>query len=530
MKKLITALVILCQLGLGILAPGMAAQAASGELAWAAPSKRLLRHTYDGMVNVPLYDPEWNTISQIKFTDRGVQDVRMYNGPEWITRGLKASGMAGLTNDQIGGAITSFANTSGAIVYGRYSPELHQLRVNVVRLFRNEHTNIIDVQERPYTPVDGRWFVKAQKFLTQDELLNRKIAGNDPFVGMSSDYTDPVFYNVASVGDAMVIMGLASQYSGVIKGIISLLAVDATNVTQSQSSSGSWFRKTVTTKVDAYTKPQWFVGLPKDQQPNGFDPSFCVKQLTSCDAKAHLAFSGLAWRQWSGGNMPETLDHIYHWETSTSSWTLGAFMVVVALATMVVTAGASGVLAMAQLAEFIGANAITVGIAAGATYGAVGLAVGGGGLTMTQSNVGYGNIGRNLAPAQTPNGEVQTGINNAIQNGYMAANPANSISGVKTAYAGNCPTQYTARQCWNAGLDPGHILRADVYTEINGVLLLRDRYEWCKNVGWTGRDLNRCAAGAIDGNHRDIYGSYIAPRLSPDDAYIINTYYATWPN
>jgi len=516
---------------MGVMIPTLQTQAATGELAWAAPSKQILRYTYDGYHNVAMYDAEWNTVSQVKFTPKSGYDVRMVNGPEWITRGLKASGMAGLTNDQIGGAIVSFANATGAMIYGRYSPELHQLRVNVVRLFRNEHNNVVDVQERPFAPVDGRWFVQQQKFLTKNELLLQHLPGNDPFVGMSSDYTDPVFYNVANVETAMVIMGMASQYSGVIKGIISLLAVDATNVEQSQSSSGSWFRKTVKYKVDAYTKPQWFVGLPKDQQPGGSDPAFCVKNLTSCDAKEHLAYSGLAWRQWSGGNMPETLDHIYSWEKSNSSWTLGAFTILIAVAVMVATAGVGGALALAGMGGVIGAGtAVTAGIVAGAVYGSVGLAVGGGGLTMTQSNVGYGNIGRNLAPAQTPNGEVQAGINNAIQTGYMAANPANSISGVQTAYSGNCPTQYTARQCWNAGLDPGHILRADVYTEINGVLLLRDRYEWCKNVGWTGRDLNRCAAGARDSNGRDIYGSYIAPRLSNDDQYIINTHYSTWPN
>lgn len=60
---------------------------------------------------------------------------------------------------------------------------------------------------------------------------------------------------------------------------------------------------------------------------------------------------------------------------------------------------------------------------------------------------------------------------------------------------------------------------------MNGVLILRDRYDWCKGVGWAGADLNRCAAGAKDANGRDIYGSYVAPRLSADDNYLVNTYY-----
>lgn len=224
--------------------------------------------------------------------------------------------------------------------------------------------------------------------------------------------------------------------------------------------------------------------------------------------------------------MPESLDHIYHWETSSSSWTLGAFTILIAVAITALTYGAGAGLAMAAITANVGiGTALTAGIAAGAVYAGAGMAQGGGGLGMTQSNVVYGNIGRNLAPAQAPNGEVQNGINNAIQNGYMAANPQNSISGVRQAYAGNCAIQYTARQCWDAGLDPGHVLRADVYGEMNGVLILRDRYDWCKGVGWSAADLNRCAAGAKDASGRDIYGSYVAPRLSADDNYLVNTYY-----
>lgn len=524
MKQLISYTLAILQIAMGLMIPSMQAQAAAGELAWAAPTKYVWRNTETG-IPVQMWDAGWNTLATVNLQNKSAYDVRMTNGPQWITKGLRAGGLAGLTDNQIAGALVDYANANGAMVYGRYSPELHQLRVSVVRMFRNQGRNTLDIQERPFAPVDGRWFVQQRKFLSNFEFHRSIVAGNDPFVGMSTDYTDPVFYNIANIETAMVIMGLASQYSGVIKGVISLLAVDQTDVKQKQSSSGSWFRRTVKTEVDAYTKPQWFVGLPKDQQPGGSDPAFCVKALASCDDPGHLVYSGLAWRPWTGGNMPESLDHIYHWETSSSSWTLGAFTILIAVAVTALTYGAGASLVLAGLAAPGIGTAVTVGLAAGAVYAGAGMAQGGGGLTMTQSNVGYGNIGRNLAPAQAPNGEVQTGINNAIQNGYMAPNPQNSISGIRTAYAGNCDVQYTARQCVASGLDPGHILRADVYGEMNGVLILRDRYDWCKGVGWAGADLNRCAAGAKDASGRDIYGSYVAPRLSADDNYLVNTYY-----
>lgn len=525
LRRVLAVLVAFCQLGMGVLIPAADAAAKPGEISWAGPTKYVWRNTDTG-IPVQMWDAGWNTLATVNLQNKSAYDVRMTNGPQWITKGLRAGGLAGLTDNQIAGALVDYANASGAMVYGRYSPELHTLRVSVVRMFRNQGRNTLDIQERPFAPVDGRWFVQQRKFLSNFEFHRSIVAGNDPFVGMSTDYTDPEFYNIANIETAMVIMGLASQYSGVIKGVISLLAVDQTDTRQKQSSSGNWWRRTVKTDVDSYTKAQWFVGLPKDQQPGGNDPAFCVKPLASCDDPGHLVYSGLAWRPWSGGNMPEQLDHIYHWETQSTSWTLGAFTILIAVAVTAMTAGAGAIASMALLTQSIGVGtALTAGLAAGAVYAGAGMAQGGGGLGMTQSNVAYGNIGRNLAPAQAPNGEVQTGINNAIQNTFMAANPQNSISGVKQAYAGNCAAQYTARQCWEAGLDPGHILRADVYGEMNGVLILRDRYDWCKGVGWTGADLNRCAAAAKDGNNRDIYGSYVAPRLSPDDNYLVNTYY-----
>lgn len=535
LRRVISTLVAVCQLGMGVLIPAADAAAKTGELAWAAPTNYVWRNTKTGNA-VQMWDPQWNLIAQVKVNDsNGKQDIRMINGPGWITSNLYVDTGGNSVASQVLGGLRNFANKTGSMVYGRYSPTKKELRVNIVRAFKNEMTGVLDIQERAYAPVDGRWFVQNKDYLTPEEKRGATI-GNDPFLGMSAttasgypDYTDPVFYNVNSVSDAEVIMGRAGwARENILNATIALLAVEETRIDQKQSQSGNFFKRTIKQEVDGFTNFRWFVGLPVGQA-GGVNPAFCAKQMNPCPTD-YTVRSGYSWAQWHGGNMPEQFDHIFHWETSSSSWTLASFTIIVMLAATVVTAGASAALALANLAAFSTAGVVGGGVLAGAAYAGAGLSQGGGGLDMTQSNVAYGNIGRNLTPAQAPTNEVQAGLNAALDSQVMTPNPQNSISGMRSAYAGNCPTQYSVRQCWAEGLDPGHILRSDVYKEWNGVLQLRDRYDWCQNRGWTGRDLNLCAIGALDQQGRDIYGSYMAPRLSPQDNYIVNSLYKQYPD
>ena len=529
LRRVISVLVAICQLGMGVLIPAADAAAKTGELSWVTASNYVWRNTDTG-IPVQLWDPQWNLIAQVKVNDsNGNQDMRLINGPGWITSNLYVDTGGNSVASQVLGGLRNFANKTGAMVYGRYSPTKKELRVNIVRSFKNEMTGVLDIQERPYAPVDGRQIVLRRGYLSPNEYHRSIVEGNDPFQGMFSDYTDPVFYNVNSVSDAEVIMGLAARDpTNIIKTSIALLAVEETRLDQKQSQSGNFFKRTIKQEVDGFTNFRWFVGLPVGQA-GGVNPAFCAKQVNPCPAE-YTVWSGYSWANWRGGNMPEQFDHIFHWETTQSSWTLASFTLIVMLAATVVTAGASAALALAELAAFSTSGVIGAGVMTGAAYAGAGLSQGGGGLDMTQSNVAYGNIGRNLTPAQAPNGEVQSGLNAALGSRVMTPNPQDSISGMKSAYAGNCPTQYSVRQCWAEGRDPGNILRSDVYKEWNGRLQLRDRYDWCQNRGWTGRDLNLCAIGALDAQGRDIYGSYMAPRLSPQDNYIVNSLYKQYPD
>jgi hypothetical protein len=93
MKQLITYTLAILQVAMGLMIPSMQAQAAAGELAWAAPTKYVWRNTETG-IPVQMWDVEWNTLATVNLQNKSAYDVRMTNGPQWITKGLRAGGLA----------------------------------------------------------------------------------------------------------------------------------------------------------------------------------------------------------------------------------------------------------------------------------------------------------------------------------------------------------------------------------------------------------------------------------------------------
>ena len=108
MKQLISYTLAILQIAMGLMIPSMQAQAAAGELAWAAPTKYVWRNTETG-IPVQMWDAGWNTLATVNLQNKSAYDVRMTNGPQWITKGLRAGGLAGLTDNQIAGALVDYA-------------------------------------------------------------------------------------------------------------------------------------------------------------------------------------------------------------------------------------------------------------------------------------------------------------------------------------------------------------------------------------------------------------------------------------
>lgn len=214
--------------------------------------------------------------------------------------------------------------TNVPFVFGRYNPGALELRVDI---FKIEKTNgVMRMMQAPFTPAHGDAFAAAMTYATAADRANGYSPGVNPFARYQHVGQD-AFYNAGSLETAKVALSLAMRMSG---ASIGLLAQSHTRPNQTITKSGGWLKKTVTTTVEGWTKPEWFVGTPSQFQPQGVteticaidvaDPSLCPKYLA--------VPSDVAWSQWEGGNLPSFEDMTSTYSESKSSYTVLAWMVV----------------------------------------------------------------------------------------------------------------------------------------------------------------------------------------------------------
>ncbi|MBU3626709.1 hypothetical protein ICN48_10750 [Polynucleobacter sp. JS-Safj-400b-B2] len=513
-RRAVGCLVLITQLAT-VLVPGIqTANAAPGEIVYDTSSKgndltrigNWFRNPDGNSCRIKSYHPsyKWTTLARLDNRTPGISMQLMHPGKGWINYNNSIAAMLGTPDEAMGQVFQIRDNAPINYVFGRWDNSLNQLRVDVVQLIR-KNDGFVYVETRPYTPWNGvAHMVSAYNDYAQEFKTSTDAAcdwGNNPYIGMGnsdggtkasvaaiftssvppspgSGPTDPVFYNVGSLAAAEVIMGQASRpYFDASRPALAILATTNLNIQQWTSTSGNFFSQSVTQHVQAYAGSNWFVGLPLAQQVNGTNPAYCVFNVTSCDALGHVVFSGLSWRQWSGGNMPSGQDLIYNYSQTNSGFTLGFFTVIIAVAATAVTAGAGAALVLAEMPGVIGAvDAIGVGIAAGAAYAGGTLATSPGAKSITDISNGIGaGVSGPIGVAASPANGVQAGINSAIQNTVMApGGMSNSISANKQLYQGNCPANYTNAQCQAAGLTPGAIPRADGWRNGDAAKMQRD--------------------------------------------------------
>ncbi len=266
-------------------------------------------------------------------------DLRMIDGEKWITLGREEVGMLGLSSDQISDLGRRFQGAA-PIVFARYSPENAQLRVNVVKMERGVD-GAVRVFIADFTPHHGeRWRWMNRHYLTASEELDASRPGRNPFLAFLAspqpeDYstrycqdpdfrssplcTDPIFYRISWAG-AQVAVGHAMRH---YKAPIAFIAVPENRFTQRVTRSGGALRKKVKYEIDGYSKPRWYVALPKELQPRGTHAQICVLPgASSCPDPRLVATSGVLVEEWKGGTMPANEDHIYHWEQTKKGWTV----------------------------------------------------------------------------------------------------------------------------------------------------------------------------------------------------------------
>lgn len=420
---------------------------------------------------------------------------KMIEGERWITNGREELGQLGVPSNQISTRINAMPKTA-AYVFANYSPENAELIIEVQKVEKSPNGQLI-VSRADYTPHHGEFNRWKRDYLSPMEYADNTMLGNNPFQKFRGANNDPVFHNI-SWEAAGVAIGHAMRYAD---AHIAYIASDRSRIATHQKKSGGLFKKTITTYVDGYVKPQWFIATPMEVQPEGGVASICVKSVgatgsygntSSCDSKYHLATSGVSIQSWSGGNMPELEQNVYSFVNKKSSFTVMAFAILTAIVTF---GAASALIAAIGPAAAASISATQAALIGGGLYaGVAGLS--GAGLTTAQSGWA-GNTGDGVVtPDATNMSDHQVRLNQGIHNKQIASRAGTGLDGVKTLYSGNCPENWTNAQCVANGLDGGSMHRTDSYRESNVVFELRDAETRCKASGLTGKALAICTAPA----------------------------------
>jgi hypothetical protein len=67
-------------------------------------------------------------------------------------------------------------------------------------------------------------------------------------------------------------------------------------------------------------------------------------------------------------------------------------------------------------------------------------------------------------------------------------------SSIGQLFGVECPLHLSVKECWAAGRNPGLGWRKDSYAQEKTVLRMRKNYQRCKDAGYTGETLHKCAA------------------------------------
>jgi hypothetical protein len=236
-----------------------------------------------------------------------------------------------------------------------------------------------------------------------------------------------------------------------------------------QTRSGGLLRRRVTTTVDVRASTRWMIGTPLAAQPWVAPVAYCVVdppcRSAACTPQpcpaARQAASGVAFDFVSGGPFADATQSLYSYQTSNSGFTVLAFAL---------------------------ASGLFLGGAAPASY-AVGstLLRDGGGLLQPQSGV-FGATGNGILDPP-PTGDATAAAMRAAARARALADPqdrAQSLQALSTGF--------------------GDLLRVDAAALAPAAAARQSRdavarYRLCRQQGYAGQALRRCAAG------RDAAGS-----------------------
>ncbi len=465
-----------------------------------------------GLTRVTVPRDNWRFIAQMTGTGRTDSGNFMIQGEGWITHGIEGVGRLGLEPNQVAMILNRDENGNPPWVVARYFPEQAKLKIDVFKITRDA-AGRQQVWVSNFTPHHGEHWRAARRYVTEAERTNVVKAGYNPFEKFRGYDDDPMFHNIGW-GAAQVALSHAMQYHD---SVFSLYIETTNRFSQTQSTSGNFLRKTVTTTTTGYATPKFYLAMPLNMSParNNISPSnfgvICVTGATTCDDEAHVVAAMIALEPLDGGNIPKIEQQLYYNVSTSSSWTTVAF----ALMTAALTYGAVGMYAAAAgggataSTAAVGMSAAAAGGNAGALYAGYTQLTQGGSLVSPQQGW-MGKVG--WTPSGVSNGsstgasctnEHCAGLYAAIQQRHvntdvLDASSSGSLQATNQLSQGKCDPTWTIAQCRAAGLNAGTALyRPDSYIEAKTAYAMKMRERDCKTQGLTGKELRQCIAPPI---------------------------------
>jgi hypothetical protein len=223
------------------------------------------------------------------------------------------------------------------MVYSRMSTLTGELDVNILKEVR--HGNNVTLYSAKFTPQMGNRWAAARTFMTASEKAGSTGAGPNPFDAFEGG--DQEFHNIPFNNPyvAQTITGMAARFVNAPYAVLNMASFsERTWVTTAHH----FFTTTTTTHDAGYEEPVWLVGLPPSMNQAGdVSANYCLDSLsgTSCPVAEHQVVSGMAWSNWSSGNLPVSTTTIHEFTSSHTGFNFLTFILVVAsVLTFTVTA------------------------------------------------------------------------------------------------------------------------------------------------------------------------------------------------
>jgi hypothetical protein len=443
-----------------------------------------------GASTVPAPRIQWSLVSK-DFVKESQAVIRSAGLDRNDLTGNTSASVLGLSANQVPAVVGAFPSNVPFVV-GRYDPLSKELRIDIFKIERvlDGGKMSSNLYTTTFAPSYGDYWKAAGAYISPTDKQNGMTVGVNPFSRFQGSVTDDMFHNI-SLNGAMVAVGHAQRYVGAPLSVLVQYLPDRDEYT---TKSGGVFTKKVTTHIDMYAKPQYFVGAPAEMHGRGVQVSFCANDPEAAGCYGYqTAYSGVVFQQFEGGNLFEDKQKMSEWSQTKKGFSLLAIFVIVFVAAFAFAvlgpallpaaggaAAGSGTItaglwtqALGALTGTYGATAISAALIEASIFTAVSGAFGGGfGGT-------YGSPALLHAPREKGFEVPGDAGHDSVQRYIAAMKAAGSTTGaitsattsVKRQVIGACDPGALLGQCAS---ESGVIPRADQFSTFSGVEFVRD--------------------------------------------------------